>query len=179
MTNPLELELTRFRGHLSIGGVRPHDGSPHAKNTTALPAGQRAARRARDGLHRGECLRRGKRVASHLRSARRGGHATVAAHMWNRRNMHSTPQKALKGLQMAGCGVPRRQLSVGNGRPGLRGHCFEKTGCAEELTNRFADLGCISAVDQQASRVIPDGLGQGAHRRGDHIVNDGRKLTLL
>src|SRR5450759_3156426 len=34
---PHALELTRFRGHLSIGGARPQDGSPHAKNATALP----------------------------------------------------------------------------------------------------------------------------------------------
>jgi hypothetical protein len=35
----MELELTRFCGHLSIGDPGPQEGSPHAKNTTALHAG--------------------------------------------------------------------------------------------------------------------------------------------
>ena len=33
------LELTRFCGHLSIGGFSPPEGSPHGKDTTAIHAG--------------------------------------------------------------------------------------------------------------------------------------------
>jgi len=33
------LELTRFCGHLSIGGLSPPEGSPHGKDTTAIHAG--------------------------------------------------------------------------------------------------------------------------------------------
>src|SRR5262245_42870195 len=32
------VELPRFRGHLTIGGGGPHEGSPDATHTTALPA---------------------------------------------------------------------------------------------------------------------------------------------
>ena len=35
----LDVELTRFCGHLSIGDFSPRKGSPHGKDTTALHAG--------------------------------------------------------------------------------------------------------------------------------------------
>jgi len=51
-----------------------------------------------------ECLRGGKRVASHLRSARRGGHTTVAAHMPRAHRAYAewTPQRLVRWAEETG-----------------------------------------------------------------------------
>lgn len=66
-----------------------------------------------------ECLRRGKRVASHLRSARAGGHTTVAAHMPRAHRAYAewTPQRLVRWAEQTGPETARLVAAILAARP--------------------------------------------------------------